>query len=62
MQLRAHLRFTHKKFTQVKKILSFFFLPPKKHNPEFISDGLWEFIGISNRVHVVCHKVKPVRW
>lgn len=46
----------------MKKILSFFFLPPKKHNPEFISDGLWEFIGISNRVHVVCHKVKPVRW
>lgn len=39
-----------------------FLLAPKKHNPEFISDGLWEFIGISNRVHVVCHKVKPVHW
>lgn len=30
-----------------------------KHNPEFISHTLWEFIGLSNRVHLVCHKVKP---
>lgn len=58
---QARLHFTRVKLCNCRTVQGFL-LPLKETQSRVYLGWFMEFIGISNRVRVVCHKVKPVPW